>query len=283
MVITRSLGVEMTRIALLEPCHQFIHRRIATEFITEREHGKGGMIAEVLKDQVRLADCIVVEGRIRIRARNLDVVDVALLRLITLGRFEGTPLIRELHLKIEAEFIRRLEGSLRRTPGVEPHVVESPILQNTENLEPLSLVHGRIPRQRIVGAIETSAQEGGPAVNGETFCVTLEVTQSEVDGLLVNKGTVVRHQLKIHAQHRSLKLVPERYAIPWLIDAFNNGLAIGRENLQRLFFEGGGLRHIVTLTANHQLAGDCFPRHVANHSPDTRLFLHGIWIDLHIR
>ena len=86
---------------------------------------------------------------------------------------------RQLHLQVHAQPVSDLESGLRRTPRMEPQVVQPPLLRRAENLFPPLRVRGRIARQREDAAFERSAHKGRSSVYEQSVSVGRNRTHPE--------------------------------------------------------------------------------------------------------
>src|SRR5688572_3251553 len=78
-----------------------------------------------------------------------------------LHRCAGTDLIphTRLDLEVEAEFICGLESSFGRGPGMEPHVVQAPVLAGLKNLFPRGYICRRITSDGEIATVVSAAKD----------------------------------------------------------------------------------------------------------------------------
>ena len=123
-------AIELRRVVALHLLHPVVAvcHPVAGRLVAGSHHHKRRMVAISVYDSLRLLKQILV---------NL------------LSSTESHAVVRPrraLWLEIEAKFVGGSKGSLRRTIGVEAHVVQAVLLQLGEDAHPRRLVGGRITR-----------------------------------------------------------------------------------------------------------------------------------------
>src|SRR5512138_711642 len=111
--------------------------------------------------------------------------------VVVRGHAEGGP-VRQLGLEVDAQTVGGLERGLRRAPGVEAVMIESPRLADLEDALPAGDVHRRVAREGEDAAVVSPAQEGRTAIDRELRPLGLELTQAEAHTRLVTVGASVR-------------------------------------------------------------------------------------------
>ena len=116
MDVVGALGVEVTRVNLLEVGNHLEHALVAAQLVAEREHDERRVIAEGLEDQFPFAFRVFVKRYLLQAAVHIEPVNVVDGRFLVLRGSKTTSFVREFGLEIHAQFVRRLECRFRRTP-----------------------------------------------------------------------------------------------------------------------------------------------------------------------
>ncbi|OQB90280.1 MAG: hypothetical protein BWX86_02271 [Verrucomicrobia bacterium ADurb.Bin122] len=153
--VVATVGVEPSSVERAQVAHHGVHRSaVAAGLVGEREHDKRRVIAVLAQHCLGFGP----ERRAYLRGKRAP---------------EG-----QLGLQVDAELVRRLEGRLRRNPGVAADVVDAVLLADAEIGQPALDVHRRETRQRKRAGLVFAAQEGRAAVDGEVAVARLELAQA---------------------------------------------------------------------------------------------------------
>jgi hypothetical protein len=74
--------------------------------------------------------------------------------------------MKNLHLQIEAEFVRRDEGRFRRTPRVEAEMIQAVRLRHADDAFPFRHIRGRMTGLGKDGAFQRAAKKRLAPVDG---------------------------------------------------------------------------------------------------------------------
>ena len=160
--------VDLRRIVLFHDLHPFVTivHPVSCRLIACCHHHKRRVVTIGVHDTLRLLQKILVD---------------------LLSPAQPHPVVRPggaLRLEIEAYFVGCGKGSLRRTIGMETHVIQTILLAFPEDTLPLFLLHGRIASLWETTVLHGAPQEDGTAIDIELSVIDRNVTHAE-SGLVI--------------------------------------------------------------------------------------------------
>ena len=252
----RGPTIEPRRIITLHGLHPVVAvgHPVAGRLIARSHHDKRGMMTVGIDDAFRLLQQILV-----------DLLSATELYTVIRPR-------RTFGLQIDTQFIGSSKGSLGRTIGMEPHMVQTILLDLRENTDPRGLIRGGITRLGETTVLHRTAQPHGVVVDIQLSAFYPHLAQAE-GGLVI----VIAHS-DTDLIELGGELIPQTEHLP---DGDTHGDGIAG-NLQIVHQTDAILisqrhdchRHILIVVQGIVVT-------IQQHG-DMYLIVHRLWTDLHL-